>query len=143
MISSHWQTYVLRLNCYRYLAKMKTNHFLNYRYKQHTCRHLIVEHTFTNKTILKLTTFSQYLNNLQVLQDDSTLRLNYEYTYVKEWLNRVMKLSFVSEALVYLNLPTEVLSTSVSPVNLSTSQLSSMEGEHSASSTNPSQEGKL
>ena len=54
-----------------------------------------------------------------------------------------MKLSFVSEALVYLNLPTEVLSTSVSPVNLSTSQLSSMEGEHSASNTNPSQEGKL
>ena len=54
-----------------------------------------------------------------------------------------MKLSFVSEALVYLNLPTEVLSTSVSPVNLSTSQLSSMEGENSAYNTNPSQEGKL
>ena len=54
-----------------------------------------------------------------------------------------MKLSFVSEALVYLNLPKEVLTTSVSPVNLSTSQLSSMEGEHSASYTNPAQEGKL
>ena len=141
MISSHWLTYVLRLNYYRYSAKLETNHFLNYRYKYHTCRHLIVEHTF--ETILKLTTFSQYLNNLQVLQDDSTLRLNYEYTYVKEWLNRVMKLSFVSEALVYLNLPTEVLSTSVSPVTLSTSQLSSIEGENSAYNTNPSQEGKL
>ena len=53
-----------------------------------------------------------------------------------------MKLSFVSEALVNFNLPTEVLSTSVSPVNLSTSQLSSMEEEQSASTTNPLQEGK-